>query len=356
MHASLQQRLKRVIWASWFEKARLPWLLQWVLFPLTLLYALIVCSKSKPPKGKTPHLPPVIVVGNLIVGGAGKTPIVAALCDALKQAGYVPGIITRGYGRLANDITILNPSEISGTTLETLSQRAGDEPAWLCHTTQQPVAIGAKRADALKMLIKQHPTVNVVISDDGLQHQALVRQFEIVVFDERLAGNGKLLPMGPLREPLSRLGSVDAVIFSNCRPDAAFLEQNRSSLEHLSLSLSELSLTSITQWSTGLTLSWEDWTAKTQHQSKVMVAGMGHPAKFFNWLASKGVQARALPEPDHYAYPTGYLDNLPEQIIITTGKDAVKLPKTDPRLWVVNIRVSLPNTLVDRIKECLVGP
>ena len=147
---------------------------------------------------------PVVVVGNITVGGAGKTPLVAALAAALRERGFRPGIVSRGYGRRSDDVRRVVVGDDA--------RDAGDEPLILAETGV-PVWVGADRAAAARALLVDSPDVDVIVSDDGLQHYALARDVEIAVVDgDRALGNGRLLPAGPLREPASRLASVDAVV------------------------------------------------------------------------------------------------------------------------------------------------
>ena len=157
---------------------------------------------------KTYRLPvPVIVVGNISIGGTGKTPLVTWLAQNLSQHGYHPGIISRGYGG--------NTSEVSAVGLDSNPEAVGDEPVLLARRAKCPVWIGRDRVKAAQSLLRTHPEVNVIISDDGLQHYRLQRDFEIAVVDSsRGFGNGRLLPAGPLRETPFRLETVDAVVMN----------------------------------------------------------------------------------------------------------------------------------------------
>ena len=350
-HDRHNRRFEQMLWRVWFAGESLPWWHYAWLWPLGLIYRRVVRFRGVP--NRSIEHPPVIVVGNLIAGGAGKTPIVAAICKALKAQGYTPGIITRGYRRQtdANVTLLLDPTRAHGQSVQALAQQFGDEPAWLFHETDCPVAVGAKRALALKILKDACPAVDVVVSDDGLQHKPLARAYEIVVFDDRAAGNGLLLPLGPLREPLDRLKSVDAVL----APTPAVWLIKRLPSGETPVFSSRLEVTGLEQWSTGKYLPLTDWLEQYRGQTVCAMAGMGHPGKFFALINKLGIHARGLSLPDHYAYPENFLQTVDEDIILTTGKDAVKLPKDDPRLWVVNIKVTLPDGLVHHIKERLFG-
>jgi tetraacyldisaccharide 4'-kinase len=150
---------------------------------------------------------PVIVVGNLLVGGAGKTPTVIAVCALLRRAGRTPGIVSRGYGR--------EGSAVRAVGSESEAREVGDEPLLLARRTGAPVVVGSDRVAAGHALLQPHPAVDVIVSDDGLQHLALSRNIEVLLFDDRGTGNNRLLPAGPLREPLPRqLRSNQLVLYS----------------------------------------------------------------------------------------------------------------------------------------------
>ena len=242
---------------------------------------------------------PVIVVGNFIVGGAGKTPTVIALVQALSAAGWHPGVISRGYGRRdagAREVAARDPVV-----------DVGDEPLLIRRRTAVPVWVGRDRVAAARALCARHPEVDVIVSDDGLQHHALPRRAEWVVFDERGAGNGLLLPAGPLREPLPK--SLPALAHLRGRPLLA-------------------------------------------------AAGLAAPEKFFAMLEQVGLTITRLPLPDHHDYAT-----LPWPAdtaeVVTTEKDAVKI---DPahigatQVWVVPLDLALPASLVGELMSWLPAP
>jgi len=168
--------------------------------PVAWLYRLLLALRSAAYRvglARSERLPvPVIVVGNLITGGAGKTPTVVALVQALRARGWQPGVISRGFAGSATDVLEVTP--------DTPATHCGDEPLLLCLRTKAPVVVGRDRAAAGRALLRAHPEVNVILSDDGLQHLRLARDVQLIVFDERGVGNGWLLPAGPLREPFRR--------------------------------------------------------------------------------------------------------------------------------------------------------
>jgi tetraacyldisaccharide 4'-kinase len=171
-----------------------------LLWPLSKLYSRIVLTRSKLYDWgilKTNKLPvPIVIVGNVLAGGVGKTPIAIALVQRLLAMGYEPGVVSRGYGRKAKDCQLV--------TTTSIATEVGDEPLLIARICKVPVAVAADRVQAAKVLLAKHPECNVIVSDDGLQHRALGRDIEVVVFDERGVGNNCLLPAGPLREPWPR--------------------------------------------------------------------------------------------------------------------------------------------------------
>ena len=187
-----------------------------ILVPLSWLFALITALRRKLYQFgilKSTALPvPVIIIGNINVGGSGKTPAVIWLANQLKQQGYKPAVISRGYGGNATQATSVTPASLPSIV--------GDEPVLIASRCGCPVWVGANRVDAATELLKARPDCNLIISDDGLQHYRLKRDFEIAVVDaETGKNNARLLPAGPLREPLSRLDKVDAIV---CNGESIF--------------------------------------------------------------------------------------------------------------------------------------
>jgi len=194
---------------DWWQ--RRPTALTIALTPLAALYALLSgmhrAAFRHGWRAATAAPVPVIVIGNLIVGGAGKTPTVIALVHALRTAGWTPGVISRGYGRAGD--------EVQPVSRDSTAEAAGDEPLLIHLRTQAPVCVGRARVAAARQLCAQHPEVDIIVSDDGLQHLHLARSFEVWVFDDRGAGNGWLLPAGPLRQPLPRQAPANAAVLYN---------------------------------------------------------------------------------------------------------------------------------------------
>ncbi|WP_303905816.1 tetraacyldisaccharide 4'-kinase [Thiohalomonas denitrificans] len=261
---------------------------------------------------------PVIVVGNITVGGTGKTPLVARLAVLLREAGYRPGIVSRGYGGGASQW----PQAVNGASDP---QSVGDEPVLLARTTGCPVMAGPDRVAAADALVQQG--VDAIISDDGLQHYRLGRSVEIAVLDgERRAGNGHCLPAGPLRERTNRLDKVDWVVV-NGEP-ASDREQCMTfvpgRLHRIDGSEGERPL--------------KDWTGKRVHA----VAGIGHPERFFAMLKRAGMEVTPHPFADHYPYGPSDLAFGDHRPVVMTEKDAVKCRLfAQPHWWSVPVRAEL---------------
>lgn len=323
--ARLEARLNRI----WYEGEPVPW---WADLGEHLYRGLLGLRRWAYALGlrRSTHVHvPVLIVGNLTVGGTGKTPLVAWLANELRRRGWRPGIITRGYGAAADDARRLPPGAEPA--------EFGDEPVWLAHATDCPVAIGRRRLAAARLLIAQDG-VDVLISDDGLQHWSLARDLEVVLIDaQRGFGNGRLLPAGPLREPQARLARVDAVVVNGGYREGAHSMQVRA--ERV-LSLRELAHAKPLSAFAG--------------QRVHAVAGIGNPRRFFDLLRSHGLVVEPHPYPDHHAFDGSELkfdDDLP---VLITEKDAGKCaPHADGRIWVVPIDVDLPSEFGDLIHRRL---
>jgi tetraacyldisaccharide 4'-kinase len=271
---------------------------------------------------------PVVVVGNLIVGGAGKTPTVMAVVALLKLHGYRPGIVSRGYGRHDDNV-----QEVHATTP---ASQSGDEPLLLRLRCDVPVLVGRDRVAAAQQLLRAHPRVNIIVSDDGLQHRRLAREAQVVVFDERGVGNGWLLPAGPLREAFTASPPERTVVIYNAA-QATTSWPGEAVLRSLAGALP------LSDWWSGQPAST---TALEALQSKPIfaAAGMAQPERFFSMLRNVGLaQLQALPLPDHFDFgtlpwPSDALD------VIVTEKDAVKLkPERQglTRVWVAPLNFAL---------------
>ncbi|MDS1141291.1 tetraacyldisaccharide 4'-kinase [Pusillimonas sp. SM2304] len=288
---------------------------------------------------------PVIIVGNIYVGGTGKTPVVVALAQSLQARGWHPGVVSRGYGVQVGDKARTGQGQLDPALF-------GDEPALIAQATGCPVAVHPNRPLALKRLQRDYPQVDVVIADDGLQHLALGRDLEIVVQDGRGTGNGRVLPAGPLREPASRLEYVD-VIITNTQPNEPAPKRLNTLARQLTMQLAPVS---VTQLSTGTTLEWNAWRSAHGHRTVSAVAAIGQPERFFAMLAAAGLQLnQTVALPDHDRYDTSPFSALSDPNILITRKDAVKcLHFNDPRLWVVHAEPVFSDAdWIDHIHEML---
>lgn len=291
---------------------------------------------------------PVVIVGNLYVGGTGKTPVVMALVQALRALGWHPGVISRGYGVAPAATPRTGAGELDAALF-------GDEPALIARQTGAPVSVHPDRPAAVRALLAAWPAVDVIVADDGLQHYALGRDIEILVEDERGTGNGRLLPAGPLREPATRRATVDVIVTHTADLDAAAPSHAPSCGAALPVRMS-LQAQGVRRLADG---HWQDWpTWRTQHSDTPAdaIAGIGDPARFFSMLRRAGIvleQTRALP--DHARVDAQALRGLHAGCILMTAKDAVKLPPcTDTRLHAVEVTaVFTPADWVDTLDRRL---
>jgi tetraacyldisaccharide 4'-kinase len=282
---------------------------------------------------------PVVIVGNVTVGGAGKTPLALALAGALAARGRRPGFVSRGYG--GSDA---GPREVTAADDPRV---VGDEPLLLA-ASGHPVWIGHRRAAAARGLVAAHPDVDVVIADDGLQHYALARDVEIAVVDAaRGLGNGLMLPAGPLREPPSRLSEADAVVrlvagavaaapAGDARESAMWLEAG--------------------EWRNLRDPARVAEPASWPRGSVHAIAGIGRPQRFFDTVRSLGIDAVCHPFADHHAYTPADLAFPGASAILMTAKDAVKCAAfADDRCWCLPVRAHLDPALTERVLARLHG-
>ncbi|MEY2840461.1 MAG: hypothetical protein RJB60_2760 [Pseudomonadota bacterium] len=295
---------------------------------------------------------PVLVVGNRVAGGAGKTPTTLAVLEHLQMRGHRPGLLSRGHGRSVPE----GQAALAPVLLDTLSAArlsapdVGDEPWLIWRRTQVPMAIHAKRALAGQALLKAHPEIDLLVCDDGLQHLALARNIEIVVFDERGAGNGWLLPAGPLREPIEApthpaMKAAPLVLYNAAAPSTPLLGH----LASKQLAAPQLWSDWLVQSAT-MTAPWivapdtpERLTDLRHSQAKHVwaIAGIAQPQRFFDGLSTQGLLFTPCPLPDH-----ADLSTLPwpatARHVLMTEKDAVKIKPEQVKahspgatLWVV---------------------
>ena len=296
---------------------------------------------------------PVIIVGNITVGGTGKTPIVLALVEALTTSGKSCGIVTRGYRSHANRSNRIATHVAPG---EQAATEGGDEAALLAHRCVAPVYAGADRVSAAQMLLRNHEEVDAIISDDGLQHYALQRAIEICVIDAgRALGNGALLPAGPLREPASRLATVDAIVINRNHgvgPRRADELQFPAAIPVFDMTLgNEMFINLRTQQC----LDRNAALAAFQGLSIHALAGTGNPQRFFSHLSSLGMNlASTLAFPDHHDFQADDLSATGAAIVLMTEKDAVKCGSiADERMWFMRVDAVLPKAFTDFVLKKL---
>lgn len=330
----------------WFEEQwqKAGWA-QGLLLPLSVLFAVLsglrrFCYRTGLLNSFA--LPvPVVVVGNVSVGGVGKTPVVIYLAQQLLAAGYRPGILSRGYG-----------GQYTGeVTPDSLPQSLGDEPVLIAGRTGCPIWVHPNRVAGGQALLQAHPEINVILCDDGLQHYALQRDLEIAVVQRPLGiGNGHLLPAGPLRESMRRLQSVDIIVESGQVPAGNTL------VPHYVVGLEVGRWTSVTDLNTHLS------NAELQQQPLVAIAGIGHPQRFFNTLSNLGIRCETVAFADHYAYSKEDFLPFKQKTILMTEKDAVKcqhLELTNAWYLPVSAQITplgehppLMDSVITRLQQC----
>jgi len=304
-----------------------------LLLPLSWLYGLVSTlirySYKTGLKKSWRASVPVVVVGNLTAGGNGKTPVVIWLVETLQQHGFRVGVVSRGYGGRAEHYPLL-------LTEATPTTQAGDEPVLIFQRTGAPVAVSPVRSDAVKALLDGNE-LDVIITDDGLQHYALQRDIEIVVIDGvRRFGNGHWLPAGPMRERESRLRSVDAVITNGgtARPGelAMFLQSGKA-----------------------INLVTGEQCDASALKNVVAIAGIGHPPRFFSTLKQLGINVqKEVAFSDHQAYTSGQLSAVkaPGQVLLMTEKDAVKCRSfAQPDWWYLPVDAKIEGDQAEKLLQ-----
>ena len=301
----------------WYRRG----VLAWLLWPASVLFRAGVALRRffyfiRFFKSVHPGIP-VVIVGNLTVGGSGKTPLVLWIAEFLKSKGWSPGIVSRGYGAKL--------SEPRAATISSEPAEVGDEPVVLGRRSGCPVWVGPDRVQVAALLRAKHPEVNVLVLDDGLQHYRLRRDIEIAVLDARGFGNGFLLPAGPLREPKSRLRTVDAVVAHGFSEKEAFSMVLEGNTVHR------------------MTDAGERRTLQSFAGEKVhAVAGIGDPNRFFLHLGKAGLKVVPHPFPDHHPFTPRDLEFGDDAPVLLTEKDAVKLRSAArPGWWVLPVSAQL---------------
>lgn len=281
---------------------------------------------------------PVVVVGNIAVGGSGKTPVVEWLVRQLRAAGYQPGIVSRGYGGKVKAAAVL--------TIGADPKLYGDEPVLLARLTACPVAVGADRPAAVRALLAAHPGCDVIVSDDGLQHYRLGRDVEVVVLDEATLGNRLLMPAGPLREGLARLREVDVVIAHGDL--SAGLSERLCGQPVFAMHLAGAHFRRLDE--SGELRPAQAFKGMPVHA----VAGIGRPERFFAQLCAMGIDVHPHPFPDHHHYTPGDLDFAPGEPKVMTSKDAVKCASfAPPDSWEFPVQAHIAPGAAERILEKL---
>ncbi|NNM83510.1 MAG: tetraacyldisaccharide 4'-kinase [Burkholderiales bacterium] len=306
--------------------------LRFLLLPFSLIFSVLALARRK--LYQTGLLSsesvgvPVVIVGNITAGGTGKTPLVAALAAELEKRGMHPGIVSRGYGGSNR-----KPSPVSASSDPSVS---GDEPVLLA-SKGFPVWIGRARADAARQLLASCPDCDILISDDGLQHLALERDFEIAVVDgEKGFGNGLPLPAGPMREGISRLDSVDAIVVNS--PGKAHLALPKA-VPRFDMELHGNAFFNVDEPRVSAT----NFDGKRIHA----IAGIGNPKRFFDHLQSLGIDFVSHPFPDHHPYVAQDLSFENCDIILMTEKDAIKCRGLAPgKCWFLPVKAEIDPQLV----------
>lgn len=324
--------------AAWRRRG----LLACLLYPASLVFRLIVALR-RAWIGRGERLPvPVVVVGNLTVGGAGKTPLTIELARALRERGRRPGIVSRGYG---------GAGMVREVNTDADPRIVGDEPLLLARRSACPVVVGRDRVAAAHALLAAHPECDLILADDGLQHYRLGRDLEIAVFDARGVQNGWLLPAGPLREPVGRLATVDAVVLHGlaAAPSGRFM----SPAPTVPARVFRMRLQGDAFVRDRETRSVDQLRGLRLHA----VAGIGDPQRFFDYLSLLGVRFEAHAFPDHHAYRAEDLA-FDGDAILTTEKDAVKLERLALALpiWTLPVTARLEPDLAAFVLEKLDGP
>lgn len=293
------------------------------LWPLSLLYrALAALNRTSYTAGLRQRAQlsvPVVVVGNVVAGGAGKTPVVMAVVRHLRARGLAVAVVSRGYGRSMRDCREVQP--------DSTATDVGDEPLLIRQATGVPVFVAPRRSDAARAALQRHANTQVIVCDDGLQHWALQRDVDICVFDERGVGNGLCLPAGPLREPWPR--AVDLLVTHGAVPAGSMAPAFAATRR----------LASHARRANGQQIALTELGGQPLHA----LAGIARPEAFFDLLATAGLTPTTTEAlPDHYDFESWTASFDEGSALICTEKDAVKLWQRHPEAWAVPLVVDLP--------------
>ncbi|HIG65775.1 MAG TPA: tetraacyldisaccharide 4'-kinase [Methyloprofundus sp.] len=300
------------------------------LMPLSFIFTDIakfrrwLYKKGYKPVEKLPM--PVIIVGNITLGGTGKTPLVIYLVEQLKAAGFKPGVISRGYGGQSTHWPVRVNADSDATLI-------GDEPLLIAQQTHCPVAVGPVRVESARLLL-ENDELDVIISDDGLQHYALYRDIEIVVIDGvRRFGNNFCLPSGPLREPQARIQEVDFVICNGGEPEESEILMQLEGSHALNMQTNERRA-----------------LAEFKGGNCHALAGIGNPQSFFDLLAQQGISCQTHPFPDHYVYSSKDIGFKSADAIFMTEKDAVKCRSfATAQHWYVPVQANVESRFMETL-------
>lgn len=352
--------IETTVTRAWQRRAI--WL--WLLLPISWLYGLVIMLRRQAYKlgllssYRAPV--PVMVIGNISVGGSGKTPLIITLVNYLQGKGIKVGVISRGYGGDTSQM----PALVDTTSLPHV---VGDEPCLIVHSTGVTMAVCPSRQQAIRTVLDANPDIKLIIADDGLQHYALQRDIEWIVVDAaRGFGNKQLLPTGFLREPMSRLKG--ATVISHEKPDTnAINGHKQETSKHLTMYLQADGLQRL--WSLSSTESQLDSVAMPVNGSQVhAVSGIGYPQRFFDTLEALGFDVMGHPYPDHYEFKLDELLQYQDHPIVMTSKDAVKIrallsaqmatPVSNDtygalvsRLWILPVTAVLSDDCYDTLEQ-----
>ena len=350
---------------AWQRQAA--WL--WLLLPVSWMYGFITVMRRQAYKlglfasYRAPI--PVMVIGNITVGGSGKTPLIIELVTHLQKQGIKVGVISRGYGGDSSQMPAL-------VHADSLPSVVGDEPSLIVNMTGAAMAVCPNRKQAITTLLEAYPDLQLIIADDGLQHYALQRDIEWIVIDaSRGFGSQQLLPTGFLREPMSRLKGANVVYHE--KADRTTMDNNQAQAKRLTMHLQADKLQLL--WSSAVEIDDLIVTAKVpmlpMPNSRIhAVSGIGYPQRFFDTLASLGFDVIGHPYPDHYDFSLDELLQYTEQPIIVTSKDAVKIrallidttsrqPLSEEyqelanRLWVLPVTAVLSDSCYESLQQQL---
>lgn len=340
--------LEKTMVEAWQNQSA--WL--WLLLPLSWLYFVITTFRRwlyhQGILSSFTASVPVLVVGNITVGGSGKTPLLIALVTFLQRQGIRVGVISRGYGR--------SETQPMMVTLESTPEQVGDEPCLIVQSTQVPMAVCANRQKAIELLLQHDANCQIILSDDGLQHYRLNRQLEWVVVDEhRGFGNGQLLPVGFLREPIRRLNGTTVIYHLPYQTDTCLASKVADDTQRLSMRLvaDELYPLLGEDYAHSITPPMPPMVGETVYA----ISGIGYPKRFFDTLAQLGFQVIECPFPDHHQFELKDFEPFNEFAIIMTSKDAIKvrqlakrvhhLPENFAKMWVLPVNAQLSEATYD---------